>query len=273
MTIDRLAQGQSDYTRHKQEGLKSLLHINMRRVKPFMTKCLKSGMPQFPYFRFDLNSGSGYNDEEKVVGSPLVFLQTALAEQINYRAFFCDINRDSCEELVGRVGHNEKAYVFWGDNRSFVEMIPEIIKLKPKSENCNRGESPKFAMGSVYVDPNGPSGLMVDELKELFDVCERLDLIINLSATGLKRTKSLSWSMRVSELMSKINKKQWVVRQIYGAWQWTLLFGSNLDKPLSWKAKGFVPVNSYEGQDILNRMDMTADEYQEFSKERQGVML
>ena len=273
MTISRLAQGQSDYTRHKQEGLKSLLHINMRIVKPCLSRYWKPGMPKLSYFHFDLNAGSGYNEEEKIIGSPLVFLQTATAEQINYRAFFCDISRESCESLIGRVSHNEGAYVFWGDNRSFVEMIPEIIKLKPKTEECSRGENPRLAMGSVYVDPNGPSGLMVDELATLFKTCERLDLIINLSATGLKRTKSFSWSMRVSELMEKINKKKWVVRQIYGAWQWTILLGSNFDKTPSWKAKGFVPVDSHEGQDILNRMDMTADEYAEFSKERQGVML
>lgn len=273
MTIARLTQGQSEYTRHKQDGLKSLLHINMRIVKSCLSRYWKPGMPQLSYFHFDLNSGSGYNEEEKIIGSPLVFLQTATVEQINYRACFCDIRRDSCEALVERVSHNEKAYVFWGDNKSFIEMIPEIIKLKPKTEDCIRGESPKFAMGSVYVDPNGPSGLMIDELATLFKTCERLDLIINLSATGLKRTKSFSWSMRVSELMSKINKKNWVVRQMYGPWQWTLLLGSNFDRVPSWKAKGFVLTNSPEGQDILNRMDMTADEYDEFSKERQGVML
>ena len=273
MTIDRVAQGQSDYTKHKQDGLKSLLHVNMRIVKPSLSRCWKPGMPNLSYFHFDLNAGSGYNETEGVVGSPLVFLNTATAEQINYRAFFCDINKESCEKLLGRISHNEKAYVFWGDNRSFSEMIPDIIRLKPESENCVTGENPRFAMGSVYVDPNGPSGLMVDEMASLFRLCDRLDLIVNLSATGLKRSKSASWSMTVSELMGKIRKKHWVVRKFYGPWQWTLLLGSNFDKVPSWKAKGFVLAESPEGIDTLNRMDMTADEYREFSSFRQVEML
>ena len=149
-------QGQSDLaTEAKVRGLSYALAINLRIYAQ------KFAATKFRYWHFDLNAGSGFNDQVGCIGSPLTFL--AQAAQIGverYFAGFCDIDADRVKALLSRpeVSNDERAFVFHGDNAALVGAIPSII--------ADRGERVEYALGTVVSDDNA-TGVPVAELAKL----------------------------------------------------------------------------------------------------------
>src|SRR4030095_10585909 len=102
----------------------------------------------FRYHHFDLNSGCGYNHEIGCEGSPLVFLNAADAQGVsNFSAHFVDRDREAIKELLTRIAGRECCTAYNGENREFIEAIPDLISLA-------RG-NPARALGTVVCDANG----------------------------------------------------------------------------------------------------------------------
>lgn len=111
--------------------------------------------------------------------------------------------------------------------------------------------------GYVYVDPNVPS--IPKTLTEFYaHTCnQKIDLIINIAATSLKR-QGLSLEQEIRQVMAY--KRKWLIREPYGRHQWTMLIGTNWVKVNDWSAKGFHLLDTEAGRAIFDRVSKTKQE-------------
>lgn len=236
-------QGQSDTTEFKQRGLQAAFEVNLR---VFGNGFERKGYP-FTYFHFDLNCGSGLNEQFSCIGSPLAFVQAAERTGVeSYFAGFCDINPQHLGELMGRdsITGNTRCFTFHGSNASLIEAIPEIIRA--------RGENPKHALGMVLSDPNG-SDVPLDQMEWLASECPKLDFVVNWNSTQFKRDRGAFGDTRptLTSALDRLNKRHWLIRKPAGVWQWTLLIGRNM-RIGGQPSLGFYPLDSEIGQDIYD---------------------
>jgi hypothetical protein len=245
MTKKIVAQGQGNSTEFKERGLQSAFKINMNVFNGVKAKHAYG--VNWRYFHFDLNSGSGINQDVGCIGSPLAFLEAArLSECDNYLAGFCDTNEQALAELLKRPGihQNPSCFCFHGDNSSLIEAIPSII---------SNSEKPKHAMGMVLSDPNG-ADIPFDGLEWLSKETPKIDFCLNWNSTQFKRNRGAFGDHRptMEEAIDRLNKGHWLIRQPMGRWQWTLLIGRNT-KIGEHPALGFYHLDSSKGQEIFRR--------------------
>lgn len=237
-------QGQShDSTEMKERGIASAISINLRifksKYKPWAT-----------YQHFDLNAGSGMNDQVNCIGSPLAFIQSVDNLGIsNYRAYFTDIDHDTIEKLhTYPEMKRENCFLFHGDNESLITAIPDLIRLTDKKL--------KYAIGSVLVDPNG-SEVNVDALSWLSKQCPRLDFIINWNSVIFKRLQGAHGTL--CSAIKSLDKKHWLIRKPSGGHQFILIVGRNMRIGED-KKNGFYHLNSDLGQEIFHTCNLTKAE-------------
>ena len=240
-------QGQSECTEWKIRGLGAAFYINL-------TIAAKKA-PSAKYLHFDLNSGSGYNCEAGVPGSPLAFLD-AVSRSAHPAAYshFVDHDKRAIEILLKReeiVGRKD-CYAFHADNKDFIESIPDILRLVHHAE--------RWHIGSILCDPNG-TDVPFKELGWLLNDYPRLDLIVNWNATSVKRCRTVHGSEipRVADLPGLFNKKHWLIRKPSGPWQFALLIGRNIQVN-EHRAMGFYHLDGDMGRSIVHRLDNTAKE-------------
>lgn len=249
-------QGQSAATEAKVRGIGELIRINLRIFSHVNARY--GG--RYRYFHFDLHAGSGWNHEVNVIGSPLAFLSAADAIGEPYLAVFVEQDESRAMELAKKTADVESAFVKYGDNVSLCAEIPDIIR--------QFGENPRYAMGSVLIDPNGPSGgIPWERLSILFRQCPALDVIVNYPATGMKRDAGQARRagrmsphfVSIDELPQRLGKEHWIIRPPQGAWQWTLTIGRNMGVN-DYTKKGWVHWDSEHGREIRWRVSTTASE-------------
>lgn len=170
--------GQGSGTILKERSFASALTLGLQiSQKPKLAK--------YSYFHADLHCGPGWNHERQCAGSPAVFLRAAEAVgRSNYHAFFVDKERSHIAALEATVlMGNPRCYAMCGDNESVLPVLERFI--------INAGEKPRYAIGSVLIDPNGYlDGVPVDALRKFAARFERMDLILNFNM----RTKRLGES-------------------------------------------------------------------------------
>jgi len=245
--ISSIAQGQSaGVTEEKQRGLQSAFAINLG-----IFQAKHGNRPGATYLHVDLNAGCGINEQVQCIGSPLAFLSAAHAKEVRrFRAVFCDKNEDHVRSLLRRpqIKSEERAFVVCGDNAAYCSAVPHIVDMI--------GERRQYVIGSVLCDPNGTE-IPIAELAALAEECPRMDILINLSATALKRNKHLG--VRVEDIIRWIPKRYWLVRHPIGDWQWTMLIGRNIDLD-GHAARGFHKRDTPIGQSIMERLSYTESE-------------
>lgn len=236
-------QGQSDSTEFKERGLEAAFAINL---KIFKAKIESRFGDRFPYWHFDLNCGSGINEQIGCIGSPLAFVRAA--ESVGCRRYFagfCDINHGYLGELMGRepVRDNAQCFAFHGSNASLIESIPDIIA---------KVERPDKAIGMVLSDPNGFE-VPLDELSDLSSKCPGLDISIHWNSRLRKLYRGKGWEyIDIDDAVSMLNKKHWLIREPRGNWGWTVLIGRNIATG-DHKAMGYFHLDSLKGKDIMDR--------------------
>lgn len=244
-----LTQGQGDSTEWKERGLGAAFYINLTISKK---------MEWSTYYHFDLNSGSGHNEEIGCIGSPLAFLQAVKeTSHKKVQAHFVDKNKESVKKLIPKIDKNW--FCHFGDNASFVSVIPEIIKDKPQ-----------FAIGSILCDPNGTQ-IPFYELSKLLAKYMRLDIIINWSATSFLRTRKSSIcktdNPSISDLPELFNKKYWLIRKPQSKHKFLLLVGRNI-KVQPHNNLHFYDMESTQGKQIVYECDNTrAERFYSIQKE------
>jgi len=82
-------QGQSGIvTEAKERGLSLTFQSNLWVFRRLKSRFSNS---KFKYFHFDLNCGSGWNDDVDCIGSPIAFVDSASAVGVeSYYVGFCD---------------------------------------------------------------------------------------------------------------------------------------------------------------------------------------
>lgn len=252
----KLTQGQSSVvTEAKERGLSLTFKNNLWVFRRLKSRYARS---KFKYFHFDLNCGSGFNEEVGCIGSPIAFVDSASEVGVDaYYAAFCDNDKNAISVLNNnvKIAMDERCHVFSEDNSCFVSKIRNII--------IENGENPDKVIGMVLSDPNG-TNVPIDALTELSITVPRLDIAIHWNAAGFKRSRGrFGVDKPTLELaLSRIKKDCWIIRKPIGIWQWTLLIGRNYNS--SEKLEDFYDLSSPSGQSIFAKCNYTADEFKEF---------
>ncbi|MCU0246153.1 MAG: hypothetical protein MUC42_06250 [Bryobacter sp.] len=253
-----VGQGQSAATEAKERGLGAAFATNLRIFNARFGNDRRA-----IYMHFDLNCGSGTNEEVGCDGSPIAFLHAARRSDVHrYMASFVDRDTKAVNELLARkeIAEDDRCFVLHGDNGEYIETIPGIIR--------GRGERPEFAIGSVLCDPNG-TDVPVPRLARLSGTCPRLDIFINWNSAAYKRQRGAKGTLR--EAIETIGKKHWLIRAPIGIHQFTVLIGRNVATN-DHKSEGFHHLNSEHGQYILDRCNLTKTEFEETAGRGQGKL-
>lgn len=244
MARSRSIQGQSgDATEIKQRGLSFAFRIGlMVAVRKF---------PQYRYFHFDLNAGSGINEEAGCIGSPLSFLnETSVMQCRQFFAAFCDREADQVRALLSRSALKDtRCNVFHCDNAELLSIAPDIV--------TSYGERRQYAIGSVLSDPNG-CDVPIDDIAEIAHALPRLDVIFHWNSTITKR---LRYGIKPTQIMLNdvprlVPKAHWLIREPIGPHQFTMLVGRNF-RSGDYPSMGFFHLDSERGQHIMEKCSVS----------------
>jgi hypothetical protein len=172
-------QGQGPTTRHKERIYGSIFKINRDIAKRICKR--------FPYIHVDLNSGSGYNEDRKCDGSPVVFHDLVASGSMDFRMIACDIDPQAVDTLRSReLAGDNRVDIVCCDNKEIFPLVEQRIR-----ETQGR---PYMATGSVVLDPNGylhRKQTPVDELMAFAQKYPRMDMILNLNIRDYLRVVGL----------------------------------------------------------------------------------
>lgn len=246
-----MKQGQSAVTEEKARGFSSVFEQQIAVVSrsPMLT--------QQPYVHVDLHAGCGFNHEVGVIGSPMLFLETARRHRLDYRLFCCEIDRGRCDELGKRMKHDHRAFPHFGHNADMCDCVPDLMRM--------HGIEPNMAVGSVLIDPNGFSDQIPwDSLERLFAVCGRLDVIFNFPGLAYTRNRGHAEHVHIDLLPKRLRKQCWFIRQPLPVQKFTLCVGRNTGK-LSIPTRNGLPFarwDSIEGKRYRLRAMLKSEEYE-----------
>lgn len=189
---------------------------------------------------FDLNGGHGIGTEEyAIVGSAVLSAAILKEVGLSHFAYICEVDKVNVSRLNDALLAYKNFKVIKGDNRIALNMF------LPKSGNHH---------GLVYIDPNGYPISEFNFLSDFgqYEGCNKLDVLVSLSATTAKRTDNAhSDKHNLMKYLEKANKNKWYIRKLMkGKNKWSFLFGTN------WEGfpdtfTDFHTFSSDEGQDIL----------------------
>lgn len=245
-----IGQGQSHITEDKLRGFASVLRQNVMAVKG-------RGI----YFHFDLHGGSGWNHDVNVVGSPVLFQQIVREHGGEFVMHAAELDKHRAASLADTLRDDECCFVRHGDNAELVTEIPHIIRAY--------GENPRFAFGSVLIDPNNPTGgIPWAELECLFAQCNRLDVIFNFPSNAMKRIRKARETTggcsdcikSPSSLRIAWNKAYGQIRKPLGPHQFTLLVFRNTKWKNGHRSIHLVDIDSREGCRLLDVAEYTTSE-------------
>ena len=252
MPVDN-GQGQSAYTPHKEKLLGKFLGMHTRICRGIFDKHKgKAWMPDPCYYFVDMYAGSGRNENVGCEGSPFVFLNVIRRAGLpQWRLACIEKKQRNYEGLIRRVNGNPRVKVLCGECEELAPALVDSFYYKP-------------AYGVFYADPNGMPAW--DTLGEIaaHPKAEKMDLLVHLSATTVKRARKAHGGDYLSALLGPMrrHKKHWLVREPNKTrgMQWTFLFGTAWAKYPEYKGKGFYWLDSPDGREIMAVLDNTQPE-------------
>lgn len=241
----------SDATAYKQESLSDCLGLQMKMVANIRNR--NAYLRVKPYLYIDLHGGKGI-DEDGARGSPLVFYDAISNSNMPYRAEVYEKDLvsfeslfDACSPLPNFRLHNEDHH--------------EHIKRLPKN-------SDKRQFGVVYCDPTDIN-IPVELLQTIVDVYPKMEIIINISATNIKRVRGWARKRDIDEteltwldnILYSL-KPMWIIRKPYKAFQWTILMGTSWPKLPAWRSKNFEKITTPIGRAWFDKVVYSISEAQ-----------
>lgn len=115
--------------------------------------------------------------------------------------------------------------------------------------------------GLIYADP------IRDEIPhELFNRAAKqfpkVDLLSYVAATQYKRRRGVDPGRPfLADHINAVDKRVALIRRPIGAWQWTFVLWSNWVNLPDWQRRGFYRLDSPDGEQILDRLNLTAEQH------------
>lgn len=245
-----LGHKRSEATPVKQEWLGKILDFQFRLAQKVREK---NGI-QKPFLYYDLNAGSGVDPRTGEDGSPIIALRLLNKHfPHSFVAHFYEYKPQEYEALSRRIEVSPNVHLHHQDNRTV-----SIVDMR--SWNDWSG----WQLGLIYCDPN-TIDVPYEKLAEFNHLAPRMDILINVTATSLKRTEHIK-GLTLEGMLNHINKKHWWIRTPYSKWQWTMFLGMNTDvfKTRNLRIEGkqleLVPLESEAGQAHFTRATLTVPE-------------
>jgi three-Cys-motif partner protein len=242
--------GFSEITPLKMDVLKKIFSMHISITQAVIAK---NSYYKNIYRYIDLTAGKGIVPKSNMYGSPLLFLDV-VAKDIkgwNFSMDFIESKSNNYDDLNINISKfpNLMQYIRLHEGK-YQEIIPSLLQNIDKSE-----------LGLVFVDP---SGNLPDfkTLKYISDVRPRMELLLYLSTTNIKR---LPYKKSLEEYMNEINKQYWLVRRPIHSdkFGWTFLLGSNTDKFKSYMSIEFHRFDSNEAKSFFPILNLSKKQRQE----------
>jgi len=246
--------GFGEYTGVKIEHLSKILAMHMAITQVVIKKHASYYEPEYRYI--DLTAGKGSTPDGNK-GSPIVFLDKVNDTKfdIPYRVDLIEREQSNIEELQNVVlshpmGKREFVHFHPGE---YENVIPNLLKSKKD-----------FVLGLIYVDPTGSKDLPdVNTLALISRMRPRMEILFYLSATSVKRQYQQTHKFLV-DFLNATGKQNWLIRKPFKGdkHQWTFLLGSNSDlfKPYKSIRSYFYLLNSSEGQEVFEKMNLSQEQ-------------
>lgn len=269
--------GYGPFTPDKSKAFHTILRMQINIARAVIRKYAR--YTPLPYTYIDLTAGPGYSDPQHTIpGSPLIFLRLATQE--------IPIGT-STEKNMPPVPF--EAHLFEKDPEFATNLQKETAPYKqsphcrtltihnadytdPASGACTLWRTPqKYRYGLIYIDPSGDIPNF-ETLACLAHKMPRAEILLHIPAVTIKRrSRAYNISERLTDLMGKIPKKHWLIRDTRRGdkHQWTFLMGTNADDLFrDLKNENFYSINSKEGKQILERLNYTRQELRELRQPR-----
>lgn len=214
-----------------------------------------SDLYQQCYRYIDLTAGKGQSPDGKIKGSPIAFLEQAESESFTlpYKADFIECEPKNIGELE-KVLDDEKESRGWKSANwqfhcgKYQDEVPLILKRK----------SSEF--GLVFVDPSGDMPDF-DTLHYIAEMRPKMEILIYLPSTNVKRTYQYT-EKRLTDYITAVGKTNWLIRRAisWDQFKWTFLLGSNASIFKDYKNIDFYRLESNQGKDILDKLNLTEKE-------------
>jgi three-Cys-motif partner protein len=254
--------GYGEYTSVKIEHLAKIFAMHMAITQAVIRKHVSYYEPQYRYI--DLTAGKGSTPDGNL-GSPIIFLEKASDPKfdIPFRADFIEREPDNLDELKKTISayamnsSKQGGIYFHPDN--YETIIPNLIKSQKDTE-----------LGLVYVDPSGD---LPDfpTLSYISNMRPRIEILIYMSATNVKRQFQQTQKF-LADFIGETGKQHWLIRKPFKGdkHQWTFLLGSNSDlfKPYRSIRNYFYTLNSPEGQQVFEKMNLSQEQRVEQNQPR-----
>lgn len=234
-------------------------------VVDFIYSKYKMNRHKRTYTLIDATAGSGAydmktknGDQVTVRGSPLRFLDILHSIKTDFSGVSMYLIDESKKGQIPKLREHIKAYPNIQRNISikyieglYEEYVPSIVQSNPMS------------YGLAYFDPNGVVDFECMEEITNHPNFKKIDLLFNFNATALKRCRKnprIKSKEDFIDKFSKLQKQFWYIREPYGSWQWSFLFGCNTDNFRLPRSLDFNPIESKRGQEILDILNYTKEE-------------
>jgi hypothetical protein len=238
--------GYGQHTQQKQADFRYLVGCHLLVFGCMVAKAARNGKvwPPPEYWYFDINAGMGCCPGDGEPGSPVIFAQEACDKGVPVRSMLYELEPSNCAALASCMTQFGGVHIHQGDHReTLLPSVPDVDRPR---------------LGLLYCDPSGtypPFDLLAEFASN--KLTERIDLLVYLNATNIKRVHSVHGEKgykRLDEALSSIPKEAWVIRESAGHEQWTFAFGSRWDGIKRLRLPGFHPIGSPEGQAILHKL-------------------
>lgn len=251
MPFDESA-GYGEGTPRKRYDFKDYQRLHLRIARAVMNRHNWAGDV---YHYVELNAGPGLVD--RYPGSPLTFVENALEEGEEWNAYLCERNPKSAQRLGAELSTYgpvvlERAAVYPDDHRLVVSAIITQIQARSPGQK---------AFGLIFADPNGTRlDEEIESIQKLSAAHPRLDVLLYVSATSVKRNRKGFGYSSLDERLAAIGKKYALIREPHTEQQWTFALLTDWKDYPDWKKRAFHNTNTRAGAAILEKLNLTPKE-------------
>jgi len=248
--------GYGEYTGVKTEHLSKILAMHMAITQAVINKHASYYVSEYRYIDLTAGKGSTPNGNS---GSPIVFLDIVSSPKskfyLPFRVDLIEREQQNIFELSKAVSAHPVFASQQGNihfyNSQYEIIIPQLFSSKRDSE-----------LGLIYVDPSGD----LPDIKTLALISKmrpHMEILLYLSATNVKRQFQQTQKL-LADFLNATGKQHWLIRKPFKGdnHQWTFLLGSNSDlfKPYKSIQSYFYLLNSTEGREAFEKINLSHDQ-------------